>query len=51
VAPLAGSLFWFAARRRFDRHRRIARYTLPIWIYVSVTGVLIYYMLHVWFRA
>ena len=31
-----------ALRGRFDDHRRIARWTLPVWIYVSVTGVLIY---------
>jgi len=33
-------------RRRFDRHVRIARYTLPIWLYVSVTGVIVYLMLY-----
>ena len=33
-----------AVRGRFDRHRRIARWTLPVWIYVSVTGVIIYLM-------
>ena len=32
--------------RRFDRHRRIARWTLPIWLYVSVTGVVVYWMLY-----
>ena len=36
-------------RRRWDRHRRIARWTLPIWLYVSVTGVLVYLMLYKWF--
>ena len=35
-----------ALRRRFDRHRAIARWTLPIWLYVSVTGVLVYFMLY-----
>ncbi len=35
-----------ALRRRFDRHRRIARWTLPIWLYVSVTGVIVYFMLY-----
>ncbi len=35
-----------ALRDRIDRHRRIARWTLPIWLYVSVTGVLIYLMLY-----
>jgi uncharacterized membrane protein YozB (DUF420 family) len=35
-----------ALRERFDRHKRIARWTLPIWLYVSVTGVVIYLMLY-----
>lgn len=38
-----------ALRARFDRHRRIARWTLPIWLYVSFTGVLVYLMLYQWF--
>jgi uncharacterized membrane protein YozB (DUF420 family) len=36
-------------RRRWDRHRRIARWAIPIWLYVSVTGVLVYLMLYKWF--
>jgi uncharacterized membrane protein YozB (DUF420 family) len=35
-----------ALRRRFDRHKLIARWTLPIWLYVSVTGVVVYWMLY-----
>jgi uncharacterized membrane protein YozB (DUF420 family) len=35
-----------ALRRRFDKHRRIARWTLPIWLYVSITGVVVYWMLY-----
>ncbi len=35
-----------ALRERYDRHRAIARWTLPIWLYVSVTGVVIYLMLY-----
>jgi uncharacterized membrane protein YozB (DUF420 family) len=35
-----------AFRRRFPRHKRIARWTLPIWLYVSVTGVVVYWMLY-----
>ena len=31
---------------RFDKHRKIARWTLPIWLYVSVTGVVVYFMLY-----
>lgn len=38
-----------ALQARFDKHRRIARWTLPIWLYVSVTGVLVYLMLYQWF--
>lgn len=38
-------------RRRFDRHRRVARWTLPVWLYVSVTGVLVYMMLYRWFPS
>jgi putative membrane protein len=36
-------------QRRWDRHRRIARWTIPIWLYVSITGVLVYLMLYQWF--
>ena len=38
-----------AFRARFDRHRRMAKITFPVWLYVSVTGVLVYLMLYVWF--
>jgi putative membrane protein len=40
-----------AVRRRFDAHKRMARWTLPVWLYVSVTGVLVYFMLYVWFPS
>jgi len=43
---LVGFTFWPAFQQRFDRHRKIARITLPIWLYVSVTGVIIYLMLY-----
>ena len=46
VVPLALVTVTRAARRRFDRHVAIARYTLPIWMYVSVTGVVIYVVLY-----
>jgi uncharacterized membrane protein YozB (DUF420 family) len=49
VPPLALMVLYRALRRRFDRHRALARWALPIWLYVSVTGVLIYLMLYVWF--
>lgn len=38
-----------AVRQRFDRHRKLAKWTFPIWLYVSVTGVLVYMMLYQWF--
>jgi putative membrane protein len=38
-----------AVRRRFDKHKRIARWALPVWLYVSVTGVLVYLMCYVWY--
>ncbi len=38
-----------ALRRRFDKHRRLARVTFPVWMYVSVTGVLVYLMLYQWY--
>ena len=40
-----------ALRQRFDRHKRLARWTFPVWLYVSVTGVLVYLMLYRWFPA
>ena len=46
IVPLALTTIHRAWTGRFDRHRRIARWTLPIWLYVSVTGVLIYLMLY-----
>jgi putative membrane protein len=45
VVPMALSAFYFAWRRQFVRHRRLTRVALPIWLYVSVTGVIIYFML------
>jgi putative membrane protein len=46
VPPLVITTLVFALREKFDRHRRIARWTYPIWLYVSVTGVLVYLMLY-----
>ena len=39
-----------ALRQRWDKHRRMGRWTMPIWLYVSVTGVIVYFMLYQWFR-
>ena len=46
IVPLVGTTVVRALRERFDAHRRIARITLPLWAYVSVTGVVIYWMLY-----
>lgn len=46
VPPLAIITLVRAVRERFDRHMRLARWTLPIWLYVSFTGVVIYLMLY-----
>ena len=46
VLPLAIVTLWRGLTNRFDRHRAIARWTLPIWLYVSVTGVLVYVLLY-----
>jgi putative membrane protein len=46
IVPLIAVTLWLAFQGRFDAHRRIARYTLPAWLYVSVTGVLVYVMLY-----
>jgi uncharacterized membrane protein YozB (DUF420 family) len=52
VVPLAIITLIRALREKFPAHRRIARWTFPIWLYVSVTGVVVYWMLYglVWSR-
>ena len=45
MLPMILGTFYLAAKERFATHKRLARWTLPIWLYVSVTGVLIYFML------
>jgi uncharacterized membrane protein YozB (DUF420 family) len=51
IVPLALITLVRGLRRRDRNHRRIARRTLPLWLYVSATGVLIYFMLYHWFAA
>jgi uncharacterized membrane protein YozB (DUF420 family) len=46
IPPLAAVTLWQALRNRFERHVRIARWTLPLWLYVSVTGIIVYWMLY-----
>ncbi|HET7219132.1 MAG TPA: DUF420 domain-containing protein [Vicinamibacterales bacterium] len=46
ILPMALITLTHALRARFDRHVPIARWTLPLWLYVSVTGVVVYWMLY-----
>lgn len=46
VVPMALVTLLRGLRNKFDAHRRIARWTFPIWLYVSVTGVVVYWMLY-----
>jgi putative membrane protein len=46
ILPLIITTLVFAARGRFDSHKKIARWTWPMWMYVSVTGVIIYLLLY-----
>ena len=48
ILPLALVTLSRALKERFDKHRQIARWTLPLWLYVSITGVVIYWMLYRW---
>jgi uncharacterized membrane protein YozB (DUF420 family) len=51
IVPLVIITLVRALRERFDQHRAIARWTYPLWLYVSVTGVVIYFMLYHLFAA
>ena len=46
VVPLALTTVWRAAKGRYEAHKRIARITFPVWLYVSVSGVAVYVMLY-----
>ena len=46
IVPLVFVTLFRAVREDFQRHRRIARWTLPLWLYVSITGVIVYLMLY-----
>ena len=46
IVPLALRTLFLAARERFVQHAAIARWTLPLWLYVCVTGVVVYWMLY-----
>lgn len=47
--PFILAAIWFAARGQFEKHKRLTRWVWPVWMYVSVTGVLVYLMLYRWF--
>ena len=49
MVPPILMLLYHGLKGRIDRHRRLARWTLPVWLYVSVTGVLIYFWLYQWY--
>jgi hypothetical protein len=51
IVPLVILTVIPALRARFDRHRQWARWTLPLWLYVSVTGVIVYLMLYIWWPS
>jgi uncharacterized membrane protein YozB (DUF420 family) len=46
IVPLIAVVVYRAARADFVRHRKIARWTLPLWLYVSITGVIVYLLLY-----
>lgn len=51
VLPLILAAMYYALRARFEKHRRVARWAFPVWLYVSVTGVVVYLMLYHLFPA
>ena len=51
MLPMIAAALWFAYNKKWVRHRAIARPTWFIWTYVSVTGVLIYFILYKWYPA
>jgi putative membrane protein len=51
TVPLVIATVVPALRARYDKHRRLAAWALPIWLYVSVTGVIVYFMLYHWFPS
>lgn len=48
IAVLVPRTFWLAIQGNFERHKAWAKWTFPIWYYVSVTGVLVYFFLYRW---
>lgn len=50
MVPMILKTFWHAFRGEWEKHKKIAKITFPIWMYVSVTGVIVYLMLYQWFK-
>jgi putative membrane protein len=46
LVPLVGKTLWHATRNELEKHKKIARYAFPVWMTVSVTGVMVYWMLY-----
>lgn len=51
IAYLVPRTFWLAIKGNYERHQKWAKWTFPIWYYVSVTGVLVYFFLYQWWPA
>lgn len=51
MVPMIVMTFVLAFKKKWEAHMKWARITFPIWLYVSITGVLIYLMAHVWFKV
>jgi putative membrane protein len=51
ILPLAILSVWNGLKMRVQQHRRVAKWTFPLWMYVSVTGVLVYFFLYHWFPS
>lgn len=51
MVPFIITIVYRAFRGQFDKHKKLARWTFPVWLYVSVTGVLVYFMLYHWFPS
>ena len=49
IVPLILITLWRAKKERFEQHKKIARWTWPLWMYVSVTGVIVYWLLYIKF--
>ena len=49
IVPLAAITLTRGLKARYAKHRSIARWTWPLWMYVSITGVIVYFMLYQWF--